>query len=78
MLNQYTTPLLQNEISKKLCFVKKDLLFYQEVVFSKLSSIEFKGKYKNNDFRLFVPLWCTLLKLQEQTFKFTSFIRYIK
>ena len=56
MLNQYTTPLLQNEISKKLCFVKKDLLFYQEVVFSKLSSIEFKGKYKNNDFRLFVPL----------------------
>ena len=59
MLNQYTTPLLQNETSKNLCFVKKkkkNCSFYNEVVFSKLSSIEFKGKYKNNDFRLFVPL----------------------
>ena len=58
--------------SKKICS------FYQEVVFSKLSSTEFKGKYKNNHFRLFVPLWCTFLKMQEQTFNFTSFKRYIK
>ena len=59
MLNQYTTPLLQNEISKNLCFVKKKeklLCTLHQVVFSKLSSIEFKGKYKNSDFRLFVPL----------------------
>ena len=58
MINQYTIPLstkgnveksfLSNaptiNVALDLCFVKKRLFFYQEVVFSKLSSIEFKGK----------------------------------
>ena len=77
MIKQYATPVLQNEISKNLCFVKKNLLFLRRSS-SKLSSTEFKGKYKNNHFRWFVPLWCTFLKMQEQTFNFTSFKRYIK
>ena len=45
MISQYTTPLLQSEISKKLCVVKKQICsFHQEIIFSKLSSNEFKGK----------------------------------
>ena len=57
MISQYTTPLLQSEISKKLCFVKKQICsFHQEIVFSKLSSNEFKGKL----LKQWLPFVCTL------------------